>query len=371
MRVFGPIIENPRFMVKLKIRGNFEYNANKVYAIGSTCSLFRAWRTDERSSDPGYILKRLNSKTHFQEFVREWTLISRLQSPYVVKLYDFFQKNLKTYILMEFIDGMTLGQLLSHRDLEDLEKKFILFELWNALQYIHGEDVCHGDLAPQNVMIDKKGQLKLIDFGVTESLQRGTSGFVGPLKKNFGVLSRESDQESFFLLASWVLNRSIGHEQMQRIVHEFSKRKHEEIVSYRRDLGQKIDRLKSVPRTEALPEIRADGPKERAFAGRFFGFRKIGPAIVLILLPLFTKSFDRTNNTLSFGMTHVKIRTKSWIRVAINGKDYGYSPLDLRLRPGRHQMKWTSLYQKGELILTIRGQKNRIIRDQHLFREKK
>lgn len=358
-------------MAKLKIRGNFEYNANKTYAVGSTCSLFRAWRTDERSSDPGYILKRLNSKTHFQEFVREWTLISRLQSPYVVKLYDFFQKHLKTYILMEFIDGLTLVQLLSHKDLENFEKKFILFELWNALQFIHSEDVCHGDLAPQNVMIDKMGQLKLIDFGMTESLKRGTSGFMGPLKKNFGVLSRESDQESFILLASWLMNRSVCHEQVQSIVNEFSKERHEVIVSYRRSLGQKIDRLKSIPRTEALPELRVEGPMEWGLAGRLLGFRKMGLFLALILLPLFTQSFDRTNTRLNSGMTLVKIRTKSWIRVAINGKDYGYSPLDLRLRPGRHRMKWTSLYQKGELVLTTRGQKNRIIRDQHLFRDEK
>jgi len=84
----------------------------------------------------------------------------------VVDIRDFFEENNTAYIIMEFIDGVTLSQRISDMGRLNFGEVFTTLEpVMKALQDIHKEGLIHRDISPDNIMIAKDGKVKLLDFG--------------------------------------------------------------------------------------------------------------------------------------------------------------------------------------------------------------
>lgn len=98
-------------------------------------------------------------------FDREIDLLSRLNHPSVVRLYSFDDQAERPYLVMENIDGPNLSRLISgHGALQPHQLLPLGLELAAALHYLRGEDVCHLDIKPSNVMMGSAA--KLIDFSL-------------------------------------------------------------------------------------------------------------------------------------------------------------------------------------------------------------
>ena len=76
------------------------------------------------------------------------------------------------YFLMEFVDGLTLRQLLDAGKLAPQEALAIVPQICEALQYAHDKGVVHRDIKPENVLLDKEGQVKIADFGIAKLVGR-------------------------------------------------------------------------------------------------------------------------------------------------------------------------------------------------------
>ena len=105
-----------------------------------------------------------------ERFTREAQALARLNHPNIVTVYDFGETNGLYYLLMEFVDGMSLRQLLQTRKLAPEEALGIVPSICAALQYAHEQGIVHRDIKPENILLDKQGRVKIADFGIAKLL---------------------------------------------------------------------------------------------------------------------------------------------------------------------------------------------------------
>jgi len=124
------------------------------------------------------VLKILDSElSHDSEFlkrfIQEYGIISKLQNPYVVKIYDQGFSDEHVYIAMEFFENGDLKQRID-RGLTDTEALRILSQIARALDAIHAAGVVHRDLKPQNIMFRDDDSLAILDFGIAKLVSAET-----------------------------------------------------------------------------------------------------------------------------------------------------------------------------------------------------
>jgi len=105
-------------------------------------------------------------------FSREARSLAKLNHPNIVNVYDFGEAGGLYYIVMEYVDGANLRQVLQTRRLAPAEALAIVPKICDALEYAHEEGLVHRDIKPENLLIDKKGRVKIADFGLAKLLRR-------------------------------------------------------------------------------------------------------------------------------------------------------------------------------------------------------
>src|SRR5579883_1441739 len=124
----------------------------------------------------------------FERYRREAEIGSRLNHPYVQHLLYTDEKRSEEYLVVEYIQGKTLREVLAARDGKPLppdEALRIIEQVCEALAYCHEHGVYHRDIKPENIMLQNDGSVKIIDFGIAllegarRVTWRGLSGTVG------------------------------------------------------------------------------------------------------------------------------------------------------------------------------------------------
>ena len=96
--------------------------------------------------------------------------------PGIVQIFDCFYENNTAYIVMEFLDGQTLEQILKERGSLPVDEALgIICPVLDALEIVHKEGIIHRDIAPNNIFITKDGRIKLLDFGAARDSVRSNS----------------------------------------------------------------------------------------------------------------------------------------------------------------------------------------------------
>lgn len=103
-----------------------------------------------------------------RRFKNESKAISLLNHPNIVKVYDVSVSDHLQYIVMEYVDGMTLREYLNERGgkLTSRETVHFISQILKALDHAHRNGVVHRDIKPQNIMLLDNGQLRMMDFGI-------------------------------------------------------------------------------------------------------------------------------------------------------------------------------------------------------------
>ncbi|MBN1921814.1 MAG: protein kinase, partial [Anaerolineae bacterium] len=147
-----------------------------------------------------------------QAFRQEAQMLANLHHPGLTNVTDFFAENGKWYLVMEYIHGETLESRLTHAPggrfaLE--EALGIIRQLCEVLDYLHRQQppVVFRDLKPGNVMLDEKGQVKLIDFGIArffkanrtqDTVNLGTPGYAAP--EQYGGMGQTDPRSDIYSL---------------------------------------------------------------------------------------------------------------------------------------------------------------------------
>ncbi len=110
-------------------------------------------------------------------FAREAKVLARLNHPHIVSVHDFGQAGGYYYLLMEYVDGVNLRLLLHDGPVSSRNALEIVPQVCDALQYAHEEGVVHRDVKPENILLDRKGRVKIADFGLAKLVGRPPAGF--------------------------------------------------------------------------------------------------------------------------------------------------------------------------------------------------
>ncbi len=110
----------------------------------------------------------INKRGILARFKREIKLLAQLSHPSIVEIYDVGTSDGTMYFSMEYIEGMTLGQLIKKGPVNPRRAVTIIKKLAEALREVHGLKILHRDIKPANVILTKNDVPKLMDFGLAK-----------------------------------------------------------------------------------------------------------------------------------------------------------------------------------------------------------
>lgn len=166
--------------------------------------------------DPAYI----------ERFVMESWIGSRIHSPYVVKVLNTTKQRTFLYYLTEYIEGVTLEQWIKENPKPSVQDAIYLIEqIAKGIRAFHRKEILHQDIKPGNILIDKNGEVKIIDFG--SCLVQGITEIATPIERDLilgtasysapeMVLGRTvSTQADIFSLAAIVFEMFTGEQAFE------------------------------------------------------------------------------------------------------------------------------------------------------------
>jgi serine/threonine protein kinase len=111
-----------------------------------------------------------------ERFAREARALARLHHPNIVTLFEFGRADGLFFFLMEFVDGVTLRELLKRGRVSPREALEIVPPICDALQFAHDQGIVHRDIKPENILVDRRGRVKVADFGVAKLVGTDAGG---------------------------------------------------------------------------------------------------------------------------------------------------------------------------------------------------
>ncbi len=138
-------------------------------------------------------------------FRQEAVMLSEMNHPNIVKFLNFVENEEGVFLIMEYVDGMSLDEFIHKKNGLIIESRAIplMAKLLSALSYAHKRGIVHRDITPRNILIDKSGTPKILDFGIAQILsdvdrdkditrKGGATLYVSPER----VLDRPIDQRA-------------------------------------------------------------------------------------------------------------------------------------------------------------------------------
>ena len=186
-----------------------KYELIERLAVGGMAELFKAQMLGDRGFKKTVAIKKilpqLAANSNFLDmFADEARLTAMLDHPNIVQVFEFDTEDDEPYLVMQLVDGHDLFLLMGQ--LRKLEAPlpielgvFIVHELLDALDYAHNAEddegnplgIVHRDVSPGNVLISKRGNVMLTDFGIAWAYRRHQKTEAGKLKGKFGYMSPE------------------------------------------------------------------------------------------------------------------------------------------------------------------------------------
>lgn len=156
---------------------NNRYRLVSRLAQGGTAEVYEAHDSiDKKQCAVKFILENLlGNETNVHRFEREAKIAAKLSHPNIVKVYESGIYDTRPYIVLEYINGQTLGEKLKlGSKLTYIEICEIMIQMCDVLTYLHMHSVVHRDIKPDNIYCFYDGTVKLADFGIAIDLTNKT-----------------------------------------------------------------------------------------------------------------------------------------------------------------------------------------------------
>ena len=149
-----------------------------------------------------------------EKFKKEARRIRQLKNEHIVSVHDLFEENGTAYYVMDYVDGENLAERLKKtgRPMTESEVRLILPQILEALKAVHAEKMWHLDLKPANIMLEKGGKVKLIDFGASKQLnaQKGGATTSTAISYTNGYAPREQMEQNYDKFGPWTDIYALG-----------------------------------------------------------------------------------------------------------------------------------------------------------------
>jgi eukaryotic-like serine/threonine-protein kinase len=181
----------------------------KVLRLIGEGGMARVYLASREGDDEPLVVKILRrevlaNRTALERFMEEYSLVERIQSRHVARIYGHGNVDDHAYLVMEFFEGGDLNRRLAGKPVEPTEALRIFRELMFALGEIHEKGILHRDLKPQNLMFRQDGTLAILDFGIAKQIDAtvdrtnageilGTPRYMSPEQVQGRVLDLRTD----------------------------------------------------------------------------------------------------------------------------------------------------------------------------------
>lgn len=109
-----------------------------------------------------------------KSFLEEAQMLARFSHPGIVRVLNYFEENATAYLVMEYLEGQTMGQLIEKEDVLPLDQvQNIAESVAKTLEVVHEAGLLHRDIKPDNIFLEQSGRVVLIDFGSVRSFVQG------------------------------------------------------------------------------------------------------------------------------------------------------------------------------------------------------
>ena len=145
------------------------YEIKEIIGIGGMAVVYKAFDIQENKIVAVKILKdEFGSNVEFlRRFQNESKVIAVLSHPNIVKVFDVSFGDNFQYIVMEYIDGITLKEYIERKQsIPWKDALYFTVQILRALQHAHDKGIVHRDVKPQNIMLLRDGTIKVTDFGI-------------------------------------------------------------------------------------------------------------------------------------------------------------------------------------------------------------
>ena len=99
-------------------------------------------------------------------FIQEAKILKKLNHPNIIRVMDFGKEDGMSYMVMEYINGEDLKKLLLYKQTEKLQRYDLILQIGRGLDYLHENNIIHHDIKPENILVSKNNEVKIIDFGL-------------------------------------------------------------------------------------------------------------------------------------------------------------------------------------------------------------
>jgi len=153
--------------------GQGNYEILSVLGQGGMATVYRA---HQRSIDREVAIKIIagqiaTNPDFIVRFKREASMISKLEHPHILPVYDFGDEDGLVYLVMRLVDGGALDQRMRKQRLSSVQTAHIFTQIAAALTYSHQHGIIHRDLKPNNILLDRADNPYLMDFGIAKVLE--------------------------------------------------------------------------------------------------------------------------------------------------------------------------------------------------------
>jgi serine/threonine protein kinase len=118
----------------------------------------------------------LSNSDSQQRFLTEARALARLEHPYIVTVYDFGRAGDLYYLVMQYVDGANLRRRIAEKNISQRDVLDFVPQIGDALQHAHDNGIVHRDVKPENVLVDQRNRVRLVDFGLAKLLGAGSAG---------------------------------------------------------------------------------------------------------------------------------------------------------------------------------------------------
>ena len=163
----------------------------------------------------------LSDKELLEQFQREAKSAARLVHPYIINIYDVVSEGNNQYIVMEYVDGVTLKEYMQEHKLSLNAVLEIGVRLADALQHAHSHKIIHCDIKPQNILLDKNMNPKIADFGIAKMVTNqtmvysksvmGSVHYISPEQASGGKITACSDVYSLGIVLFEMLTGQVPY----------------------------------------------------------------------------------------------------------------------------------------------------------------
>lgn len=355
------------------------YQVDQMSGQGRTARVFRAVRQDSRGhSRQTVALKILRDETSVPWLRREFETLAKVDSRYCVRVLGWENLREGSALVLEWIDGVNLLELARGWELEADLVEEIIAQVQEGLRALSRCGLHHGDLSPTNILIDKTGMVKIVDFGTlppSAGVFHGTPRYMAPELWEGVSANLSSDLFALGLIQydlqtsfqRWRRPAASSHrsvEEVRTIAQSHASPLLDMCASRRhmldlRSLKERQERLAmgvkhiQASRTSVLMRTLIQAGELTALSWLRRLFMSVAVITIAAMAPGRAQAPLLEPNELPSAC--LRVRSLHWIHLSIDNQDIGYAPKEVKyLKSGMHEIRWRSHRSAGQKRIFLR-----------------